>query len=186
MPDLLQIKFYGCDILTQKTQPVTAVTDEIRTLIDNMIHTMYEADGCGLAAPQVGVSLSIFVCDPTYTKTQEKNPLVFINPTFLEFSGETTFEEGCLSFPDVYENTKRFENVKVAYKDLQFKDQIYEASDKPAIIVQHETDHLNGIIMTSKMTPIRKMAHAFRLNKIHEKGKKMSNDMTIITVDEPH
>jgi len=181
MPDLLEIKYYGCEVLSQKARPVAEITDEIRTLVDNMIYTMYKSDGCGLAAPQIGVSLSIFVCDPMYSKTCEQNPIVFINPTFLEFDGETTFEEGCLSFPNVYENTERFEYVKVSYRDMEFKEQIYEATDRTAVIIQHETDHLNGIIMTDRMNAIRKMAHAFKLKKISEKGKKMSNELTIVT-----
>jgi len=183
MADILEIKYYGCDILTQKTSKVEAMTPEIRQLIDNMIATMYEADGVGLAAPQVGVSLSIFVCDPLYAKDDVRNPIVFINPEFIEFAGETIFEEGCLSFPNVFENVKRFESVKVKYRDIDFQEKIYDASGKTAIILQHETDHLNGIILSDKMNPIRKMAHAFKLNRIYEKSKKMNNDVKVIKQD---
>jgi len=180
MADILEIKYYGCNILTQKTAMVDAVTPEIRQLINNMIATMYDADGVGLAAPQVGVPLSIFVCDPLFAKDGERHPIVFINPLFIEYTGETIFEEGCLSFPNVFEQVKRFEEVKLRYRDIDFVERFYEASGKTAIILQHETDHLNGIILTDKMNPIRKMAHAFKLNRIFDKSKKMSNEMKVI------
>jgi len=180
MADILEIKYYGCDILTQKTNKVEAITPEIRQLLDNMIATMYDADGVGLAAPQVGVPLSIFVCDPLFSKEGERNPIVFINPVFIGYAGETIFEEGCLSFPNVFEQVKRFEEVKLSYRDIDFIERVYEATGKTAIILQHETDHLNGIILTDKMNPIRKMAHAFKLNRIFEKSKKMNNELRVV------
>ena len=176
----LEIKLYGCQILHQKAEPVSQMTPEISALIDNMIYTMYEVRGCGLAAPQVGVPLRIFVCDADYSQEQGRDPMVFVNPEFIEFEGETTYEEGCLSFPDVYEKVKRFKVITLKYRDKNFKEHTLTATETLGIIIQHETDHLNGILLVDKMNPLGKMAQAFKLAKITDKAKKMTNEMVIL------
>jgi peptide deformylase len=180
MPNILEIKFYGCDILVQKAETVSEVTPEIKHLIEDMIYTMYHYDGIGLAAPQVGVAKKIFVCDIHYSKTTEKNPIVFINPEYIDIQGELIYEEGCLSFPDVFEKVKRFETVKVLYQDESFETQTIEADDLFAVVIQHEMDHLNGILLYDKMNALRRMSQSFKLSKINTKSKKMTTEKKIV------
>ena len=182
MPKLYEIKYYGADILTQCAQEVTELTPEISELIQDMIYTMYHSEGCGLAAPQIGISKQIFVCDLA-KKEEDRSPKVFINPEFTMYDGEQINEEGCLSFPEVYERIKRFETVKVRYKDENFTDQELEATGLLAVVIQHESDHLKGILLTDKMQQIRKMANGFRLNKIKLKANTMSDEAVIVNDD---
>ena len=182
MPNNLEIKYFGCDVLTQKAEPITEITPEITQLIEDMFHTMYEADGCGLAAPQVGVSKRLFVCD--ISKDEDKQPMVFINPEFISFDGEQVREEGCLSFPNIFENVKRFETVVVKYKNELFEECQIEATELLSVVVQHENDHLNGVLLTDKIHQLRRMANGFRLNKIRSIAQAMSNEVVVIPDDE--
>lgn len=181
MPNLLEIKYYGSPVLKKVAEPVEALTPELKSFIEDLIHTMYITDGVGLAAPQVGVSKRIFVCDPQYSKTEIKKPFVMINPEFVEFEGEQIYEEGCLSVPNIFEKIKRFESVKMKYRDINWKLETITADDLFAVILQHEFDHLNGIVFVDKLAALRKMALGFRLNRIVEKAKTMSDDMKIIS-----
>ena len=180
MPNLLEVKLYGSEVLNKIAEPVVEITDEIKSLVSDMFYTMYQTDGVGLAAPQVGVSLRIFVCDPEYTKTENKKPLVLINPEFTEFSGEYEVEEGCLSVPGIFEEIVRFKRVKIKYKDLEWKDKKIEAEDTFAVILQHEYDHLDGKTFVDKLSQIRKMANAFKLNRIMKKAQKMTDEMVVV------
>lgn len=154
---ILDIRMYGDKILREKSKPVEEITPEIREFVNDLIHTMYEKDGVGLAANQVGVALRIFVCDPEWSKTEKKNPLILINPEFTNMEGETTYEEGCLSLPGIYEKVKRFENVTIKAMDLNGHLQTYHAEDLFAIVLQHEFDHLDGIMFVDKIPQLRKL-----------------------------
>jgi len=180
MPRKLEIKLYGCSVLTEKAKPVEQLNEETQNLIDDMISTLYFTDGVGLAAPQIGISQRIFVCDPEYHKTEEKNALVFINPEFIEYSGEQEYEEGCLSIPNVYEKVIRFEKVKIKYRDRTWTENILEAEDTFAVILQHEFDHLEGKLFVDQLSKIQKMTIAFKLNKIKNKGKNMEDKPVVI------
>ena len=166
MSKLLEIKLYGNEILKKIAEPVNELTPEIKELIENMIHTMYLTEGIGLAAPQVGVSLRIVVIDYQYSKSGEKNPLVLVNPEFIEFSGETVSEEGCLSLPNVFADVTRFECVKLKYYDINMEERLITAEDVFSIVLQHEIDHLNGVLFVDKLSSIKRMSLAFKLNRI--------------------
>ena len=181
MPNLLEIKLYGNSILQKVTEPVEELTTEIKQLIEDMIYTMYDAEGAGIAAPQVGVSKRIFVYDQNHSEPSKRNPIVCINPEFIEYEGEKVIEEGCLSFPNIYEKVKRFEIVKIQYRDINWDLVTTEAKGMLAVIMQHEFDHLNGITFIDKLTPMRKMALGFRLNRICHKSNQMSADMSIVS-----
>ncbi len=139
---ILKIVKYGDPILRKKTQPVSEINDDVRTLAEDMLETMYSARGVGLAAPQIGLSLQICVID---VLPEGKNrPFVFINPKIISGENKIEQEEGCLSFPKIYEKVKRFEKVQVEYTDLKGNVNTVEAEGFFAKACQHEIDHLNG------------------------------------------
>jgi peptide deformylase len=131
------------------------IDDEIRTLVEDMAETMYAAPGCGLAAPQVGVSKRIFVID-TATEKEPSRLIVFINPEIVATDGECTWEEGCLSFPAVHEEIKRAEKVRVRALGLDGKTFEIEADGLLAVAIQHETDHLNGVLMVDHLSLLKR------------------------------
>ena len=180
MPNLLEVKLYGSEVLKKVAEPVIEITEEIKSLVADMFYTMYQTEGVGLAAPQVGVSLRIFVCDPEYTKTENRKPVVLINPEFTLFEGDYEVEEGCLSVPGIFEEIVRFKSVKIKYKDLDWQDKELIAKDTFAVILQHEYDHLDGKTFVDKLSQIRRMANAFKLNRIMKKAQKMSEDLVVI------
>ena len=139
---ILEITKLGEDILRQKAQPVAEVNDEIRKLADDMIETMIEANGVGLAGPQVGKSLRIFVA-----MADDEVKRVFINPQIIKTSEEVgDYEEGCLSIPQVYETITRPVQVTVQALNEKGRPFTLEADGLLARIIQHEYDHLDGIL----------------------------------------
>ncbi len=150
---VLQILTYPDPRLREVAEPVTAVDESIREIVDNMAETMYAAPGVGLAANQVGISLRIFVID-TAAEGEASELRVFINPEILEVRGKHVWREGCLSFPDVSEEVKRAEWVRVRALDREGKPFELEADGLLAVAVQHETDHLNGVLMIDQVGAI--------------------------------
>lgn len=142
---ILKVRIYGDDVLRKKAKEVTKISKKIHTLIENMLHTMYSQNGVGLAAPQVGESLRLFVIDVS-DANQPPNPLVFINPKIIKKSGATNSFEGCLSFPEVYTDVRRYKNITVKALNMYGKPFTIEAKDGEllAIAIQHEFDHLDG------------------------------------------
>ncbi len=141
--------------LKQVAEPVRAVDDDIRALVDDMAETMYAAPGVGLAANQVGVLLRVFVID--IASDDEPSDLrVFINPEIVETDGTQTWEEGCLSFPGVTEEIRRAERVRVKALDRDGNPFELEADGLLAVAIQHETDHLNGVVMLDKLSAVKR------------------------------
>ena len=138
---------YGNETLRKKSKDVLKVSKKIQTLIHDMIDTMYANNGVGLAAPQVGENLRIFVIDVS-TGNEPLNPMVFINPKIIEKSGACSSYEGCLSFPEAYTDVKRYANVKVKAIGSNGKPFVLEAHDGSLLAraIQHEFDHLDGIL----------------------------------------
>jgi peptide deformylase len=142
--------------LRQVSEPVKAVDAELRALIDDMFETMYEAPGVGLAAIQVAVPKRVITID-TAKKEEPKNPQVFINPEILWSSDEKgTYEEGCLSIPEYYEEVERPTQVKVRYMDLDGKTHEIEANGFLATVLQHEIDHINGILFIDHISKLKR------------------------------
>lgn len=129
----------GDPILRQKAQEVRRFNDNLHTLLDDMIYTMHEANGCGLAAPQVGISKCVIVIDDGVNE-----PMELVNPVITERSGSQMGEEGCLSVPDVTGNVIRSKEITVHFQDRYGEHYELTASDFPAVILQHEIDHLDG------------------------------------------
>lgn len=144
---ILKIVEYGNDVLRRPTEKVTKISAKIKALIHDMFDTMYAADGVGLAAPQVGVLKKIFVLDCS-TEEKPMPQMVFINPTIVKRSGAICSKEGCLSFPGVYTEVKRYENITVRFMDLagNRKEMTVEGGGLLCRAIQHEFDHLEGVL----------------------------------------
>ena len=152
-------------ILKQVSKPVDKVTDETRALMDDMLETMYAAPGIGLAAIQLGVPLNVIVMD--LAKGEEKpNPQYYINPEILEDVEELKpYEEGCLSVPDVFADIERSERVKLRYLDYNGK-QIEEwAEGLYAVCIQHEMDHLKGILFIDYLSRLKRTRAVKKVQK---------------------
>ena len=167
-PEILPIRIYGDKVLRQKAEPVKEITLEIKDFIADLTHTMYETDGVGLAANQVGIPLRIIAVDAFWFKEGgRKNPVVLINPEFLEFEGLSENEEGCLSLPEIYEKVVRAEKVKVRGKNEKGKKVEIEADGLLSRALQHETDHLDGILFVDKIAKLKKMMLKKKLAQLH-------------------
>ena len=142
---VLKIIEYGDPILRETRKEVHKVSKKIKTLVTDMLDTMYKANGVGLAAPQVGESLRIFVIDVSDPKGPI-NPIVFINPKIIKKSGAINSYEGCLSFPQAYTDVRRYANVMVKALDINGRPFVKEAKDGELLAraIQHEFDHLDG------------------------------------------
>jgi peptide deformylase len=142
--------------LRQVSDKVDKITPEIRTLVADMFETMYEAPGIGLAAIQVAVPLRVITMDLA-KKDDEKEPRVFINPEIVERSEEkSVYEEGCLSIPDIHEDVERPARVKVRFMDLDGKVHEEEAEGLYATCIQHEIDHLDGVLFLDYLSKLKR------------------------------
>ncbi len=158
--------------LRQVSEPVKAVNADVRALVDDMFETMYKAPGVGLAAIQVGVAKRVVTVD-TAKKDEPKQPQVFINPEIVWSSDEkSTYEEGCLSIPEYYEEVERPSQVKVRFMDLGGKTQEVEANGLLATVLQHEIDHTNGILFIDHISKLKRD----RVIKKFTKAAKRVND----------
>ena len=160
--------------LNQPSEKVTAVTAEIRQLMDDMLETMYANNGIGLAAVQVGVHQKIVVIDIA-VREGGRDPKKFINPEIVKKSNEkTVFQEGCLSFPDQFSDVERPSTVTVKYMDENGVEQTIEADEILATCLQHEIDHTNGVVFVDHISLmkrdmiLRKLKKAKRLGLVHE------------------
>jgi peptide deformylase len=143
-------------LLRQVSAPVQAVDDELRRLVADMFETMYDAPGIGLAAIQVGVPQRVVTMDLA-KKDEAKDPRVFVNPEVLWRSEETaTHEEGCLSIPEYYEEVERPAKVKVRYQDLDETIHEIDAEGILATCLQHEIDHLNGVLFIDHLSKLKR------------------------------
>jgi peptide deformylase len=151
--------------LREKGEPVASVTPAIQKLVDDMAETMYAAPGVGLAATQIGEAVQLFVLD-TAEDGAPSDFRVFINPEILEREGDLTWSEGCLSFPGVSEEIDRAAKVRVRAQDRDGKWFELEAEGLLAVAIQHEYDHLQGVLMIDHMGPLKKrMVHRKMLKR---------------------
>ncbi|HBC43704.1 MAG TPA: peptide deformylase [Pseudanabaena sp.] len=147
----LRIHTLGDRVLRQPAKRISKVNDEIRQIIVDMLITMYSSDGIGLAAPQVGINKQLLVID-IELKDESKPPLVMINPEIKGSGGDLiTGEEGCLSIPEVFLDVVRPDQVEVAYRDEDGRPQKLVASGLLARVIQHEMDHLNGVLFVDRV-----------------------------------
>lgn len=173
------IYVYGTTVLRKKAKEIPEDFEGLEQLISDMFETMHVSEGIGLAAPQIGKSLRLFVIDATkveYDEEEDEEDIsnfkqAFINPVILEETGEKwNFNEGCLSIPFIREDVERKEKIRIQYydPDFQFHDQIFEGVK--ARIIQHEYDHLKGVLFVDRINPLRKRLIKGKLSAI-SKGK---------------
>ncbi len=168
---VMKVYEYPHPILKQKAEKVEKVDDNLRRLLDDMLETMYQAVGVGLAAPQVGISKRIVVIDAERDDEGNKpgNPLYLINPEIIEKSEEKVCgEEGCLSVPEQRAEVERFAWVKVRYLDYNGEPREMLADDFLAIVVQHELDHLDGILYIDRISRLKRSMLLKKLQKMRE------------------
>ncbi|MBM7044456.1 MULTISPECIES: peptide deformylase [Rhizobium] len=143
-------------LLRQASKPIERIDTETQRLADDMLETMYDAPGIGLAAIQIGVPRRMLVIDVS-REGEEKTPLVFINPEIVTSSDDrSVYEEGCLSIPDYYAEVERPARVTVKYLDRDGKEQLTEADGLLATCVQHEIDHLNGVLFIDYISRLKR------------------------------
>ncbi len=160
-----EIRKFPEPVLKKKAAPVTAFDEDLQRLIDDMLETMYAAPGVGLAAPQVGVSKRLAVID--ISSREEEYPLiVLINPSILKSEGEIEFEEGCLSIPEYTAKVTRAEQLIVGCTDRDGQQIEIEAGGLLAIAIQHEIDHLDGLLFIDRISPIKREFFKKRYKKI--------------------
>ena len=158
---------YGDPVLREKAKPVEKIDRNIKNLVADMIATLKHANGLGLAAPQVGESFRIFIIDISALELTE-SVRVFINPEILETSGEVLMEEGCLSFPGIYQKVTRSERALVRATDLEGKQFTLNASGMLARAILHEFDHLEGKLFIDYITPLSRALLRGKLRKLAE------------------
>ncbi|MCB0737975.1 MAG: peptide deformylase [Bacteroidetes bacterium] len=167
---ILPIRAIGDPVLKRKGEDLKKGHAGLDKLIDNMFETMYNAQGVGLAAPQIGESLRLFVVDtgkPTEDDGAERVKEVFINPEIIDFVGnEEPFEEGCLSIPNIREEIYRPEGVSVRYFNEHFEEKKMVLNGLLARVFQHEFDHLEGILFTDLVSPLKRRMLKSKLDKI--------------------
>ncbi|MBS4035493.1 MAG: peptide deformylase [Ignavibacterium sp.] len=168
---ILPITIYGDKILRKKVDSVTQIDDKTIELIRFMFDTMRNANGIGLAANQVGINKSIFVVDISPVEDYEKyKPITMINPRIVNKSDETSsFEEGCLSIPEIRGEVIRPKEITIKYQDIDLAEQQIDADDLFARVIQHEYDHLKGILFTDLISDELKKQFKKSLNKIQKR-----------------
>lgn len=159
---IYEIRKYGDPILREVAQKVEKIDDEILEILDNMVETMYETKGVGLAAPQVGISKRVFVCDQGDGVVRK-----VINPVITPLTENLIeCEEGCLSVPGIYKKVQRPEKIRVEYMNEKGEEVIEEAESFLAIIMQHEFDHLEAVLFVDKISPIAKRMISKKLQNL--------------------
>ncbi len=164
---ILNILHYPDERLRRKAAPVARVDDRIRRLVDDMLETMYDAPGIGLAAVQVGELSRVVVIDVSEDKN---DPLVLINPEILHKEGEIRMEEGCLSVPSIYEPVTRARKVRARALDRDGRPFEIEAEDLLAVCIQHEIDHLDGKLFVDYLSELKRQ----RVRKKMEKRRRQT------------
>lgn len=178
----LKIVKFPHTVLAQKAQEVTVFDDSLVELCRDMLFTMYHAPGVGLAAPQVGKSIRLFVMDAEFEREKvimpddsevyrlsNFHPQVLINPILKDMEGSIIGQEGCLSVPGIQEDVERYEKLTVEYQDMFGEHHVMEASEYLAIVIQHEYDHLDGLVFLDRLNFFKKKMLKKQLMK---KGKK--------------
>jgi peptide deformylase len=157
---ILKVRRYGDPVLRQKARPVAEITEELRRLLADMVETMHDQVGVGLAAPQVGISLRLVVMDDGKGGIR-----VLVNPEIVDRRGSVKAEEGCLSLPGVFGEVERSEWIKVEALDAEGRPIAFEARGLQARIVQHELDHLDGMLFIDRLPPVTRDRLKRRIQK---------------------
>lgn len=174
----LKIRIIGDPVLRQEAEPVEEFGEELEKFAWEMVETMIAGDGIGLAAPQVGVSKRFLVMGMPVEEDENKRRIFLIaNPKIIEKSEETTkIEEGCLSIPTITEEVVRPEKVKVVFQDLHGKEHLVEADGVFARVIQHEIDHLDGILFIDRLSPLKRRLLRSKIQRVQEEYADSENE----------
>lgn len=151
--------------LRQQAKPVTDFTPDLENLVKDMMETMYDAPGIGLAAPQIGESIQLVIVD-VGRQEKEQKVLVLINPRIIGHEGHQVDEEGCLSVVDLTANVKRYKKVTVSFQNLAGEPKEITAEDRFAVVLQHEIDHLHGILFLDHLSALKRALYKKKVHKM--------------------
>ncbi len=168
---ILPILTFPNPVLRQKAINVTSFDEDLQNTINDMIETMYDAPGVGLAAPQVGKSIRLIVVDIS-KEEGEKKSMVMINPEITEKEGSQVDEEGCLSLIDLTASVKRNKKITVSYQDAEGNPQEISTEDRFAIVLQHEIDHLDGILFLDHLSTLKRALYKKKIKKQQQAATK--------------
>ena len=171
--DKCRITHYPAEVLAGRAQPVEKIDDNIRLLVEKMFDIMQKNKGVGLAAPQAGVALRLFIISLDGSREKLK---VYINPTVTPDGELTEFEEGCLSVPHIYTKIRRYKKCKVTATDLDGREFTEEGEGLYARALQHEYDHIEGMTIVNRMSGVSKIAHRRQLRKLTETASESQAD----------
>jgi len=173
-----RIETYGSSVLRRKADPVKDFGADLRRLVQNLMDTVVAEDGAGLAAPQVGKSLRVIVLN---LPQEDKEPLMIalVNPEILESGGECDYEEGCLSVPGIRENVTRPEWIRFRYRDIKGEYDVIRADGIMARVVQHEVDHLDGILFIDRIPASRRALLSGKLKEIAREQKHVARSLDL-------
>ena len=156
---------YPEPVLRKKAIPIENFDDSLKTLIADMAETMYDAPGIGLAAPQIGESIRLLIVD-IGKEQEERSYLAVINPEITHHEGKQIDEEGCLSIPDLTANVERYKKITLTFQDEDGKMHEIEAEDRFAVVLQHEMDHLDGILFLDHLSPLKRNLYKKKMKKL--------------------
>lgn len=160
-----KIMEYPEPVLRLKAKPVERFDDNLKTLIEDMAETMYDAPGIGLAAPQIAESLRVIVVDISKPEDEERRYLPLVNPEIVAHEGLQVDEEGCLSVPELTAQVQRYKLVTVTYRGEDGSDHELIAEDRFAVVMQHEIDHLNGVLFIDHLSPLKRSLYRKKRKK---------------------
>ncbi len=167
---ILRIYQYPEPVLRKKAKKVEKFDDSLKTLIEDIAETMYDAPGIGLAAPQIGESIRLLVVDIGQSQ-EEREYLAIINPEITHHEGKQIDEEGCLSIPDLTANVERFKKISLTYQDMEGKEHELTTEDRFAVVIQHEMDHLEGILFLDHLSPLKRNLYKKKMKKLLASSK---------------
>lgn len=156
---------YPEPVLRRKTEEITTFDKDLAKLIEDMAETMYDAPGIGLAAPQIGHSIKLMVVDISKDEDGGKKYMAMINPEIIAHEGEQLDEEGCLSVPELTANVKRYRGVTVSYQDSEGNSRKLSTEDRFAVVLQHEIDHLNGVLFLDHLSSLKRNLYKKKVKK---------------------
>ena len=156
---------YPDSVLRKQTEKIATFDNDLARLVEDMAETMYDAPGIGLAAPQIGKSIKLIVVDTTKDKEGENQYMPMINPEIIAHESSQLDEEGCLSVPDLTANVKRYLKITVAYQDLQGQPHELSTENRFAVVLQHEIDHLNGILFIDHLSSLKRNLYKKKVKK---------------------
>ena len=160
-----KIYLYPEPVLRKETTIITAFDSNLKTLAEDMAETMYDAPGIGLAAPQIGESVKLIVVDISKERGEDRRYMAMVNPEIIEQEGHQLDEEGCLSIPELTAMVKRFQKITVSYQDLEGNTKEMTTEDRFAVVLQHEIDHLNGILFIDHLSSLKRNLYKKKVKK---------------------